>query len=419
MINENGWAKISDFVVFTTKGITPKYSKNSTIRVLNQKCIRNGKIDFSLSRFTDDKKILNESKFVKNGDILINSTGIGTAGRCSFIEDLPDNFKLTVDSHILIIRCTSYLVAKCIYYILFVNENMIMKFLTGSSGQAELDKEIILNLKVKIPNSESEAKKTISVLTSINKKIETNNKMNLELENLAKTIYDYWFVQFDFPDENGKPYKSSGGKLVWNEDLQKETPEVWEVSKVSNFLKIHSGFAFKSKNYTDCGNYKIVTIKNVQDDELNTTKCDLLREIPKKISNENILKIGDILISLTGNVGRLCIVDEENLLLNQRVGKLISDLKFKNYMYYFIKSDFYQNKISRLASGSSQKNLSPIEATNMYFLVPNEEILSKFNNLINLLILKKINNNVENKKLVELRDWLLPMLMNGQVTIND
>ena len=99
----SNWKPISDFVIFSIKGITPKYVDNSSIIVLNQKCIRNGRIDYSLSQFTDDNKEISESKFVKRGDILINSTGVGTAGRCAFVDELPNNKRLITDSHILLL----------------------------------------------------------------------------------------------------------------------------------------------------------------------------------------------------------------------------------------------------------------------------------------------------------------------------
>lgn len=122
------WEPLSKFVSFTTKGIAPKYVDASSVIVLNQKCIRNNKIDYSLSRFTDDSKMVPENKLVKRGDILVNSTGTGTAGRCAFVDKLPRNHHLIVDSHILILRCFSYQEAQCLGYILFFFEKKIDVF---------------------------------------------------------------------------------------------------------------------------------------------------------------------------------------------------------------------------------------------------------------------------------------------------
>jgi type I restriction enzyme S subunit len=190
----NNWKQVSDFVNFSTKGITPKYVESSTIIVLNQKCIRNGRIDYSLSQYTDDTKQIAETKFVKRGDILINSTGTGTAGRCAFVTELPENHRLITDSHILILRCHSYNEAQCLSYLLFSFEKTLMSFMTGSSGQSELDKVVLLNLKTKLPTDSYTQQKIAKVLSDLDAKIGTNNRINTELEAMAKTLYDYWFV---------------------------------------------------------------------------------------------------------------------------------------------------------------------------------------------------------------------------------
>ena len=171
------------------------------------------------------------------------------------------------------------------------------------------------------------------VLSPIDKKIELNNRINAELEAMAKLIYDYWFVQFDFPDANGKPYKSSGGKMAYNQELKREIPDGWEVKPISEKLSIGSGYAFSSENYQKFGRYKLVTIKNVQNAGLDTTNTDFIDELPDNIKPYCILNKQDTLISLTGNVGRLCIVNENNLLLNQRVGKFLCPPKWNWYFY--------------------------------------------------------------------------------------
>ena len=185
--------------------------------------------------------------------------------------------------------------------------------------------------------------------------------INQNLEAMAKQLYDYWFVQFDFPNEEGKPYKSSGGEMVWNEKLRKDIPEYWEVKSLSNWLEIKSGFPFKSETYKPIGRYKIITIKNVQDGELVTSGCDYVNEIPSRAKDYISLQIGDRLISLTGNCGRLCVVCEENLLLNQRVGLLCCDAIYLEYFYNFLNSSTMRTVIDNLANGAAQANLSPVE----------------------------------------------------------
>jgi len=274
-------------------------------------------------------------------------------------------------------------------------------------------------MEIEIPKELETQQKIASVLSSLDAKIELNNRINAELEAMAKTLYDYWFVQFDFPDATGKPYKTSGGKMVWNEELKREVPEGWEDERMNTKIKIGSGFPFDSNSYLRSGTYKIITIKNVQDLEIDTNNVDYLDKIPTKISDFCVLKKGDILMSLTGNVGRICLVPEENLLLNQRVGKILCNDLFKNYVYLFFQRPEERIRLEKIATGSSQKNLSPVGAVEDFFLFPPENVLKKFNAVISDSINKTILNIQENQKLTELRDWLLPMLMNGQVKVSE
>ena len=235
---------------------------------------------------------------------------------------------------------------------------------------------------------------------------------------MAKQLYDYWFVQFDFPDGNGRPYKSSGGKMVWNEKLNREIPEGWEVKPINNRLEIKSGFPFKSDTYKTLGRYKIVTIKNVQDGELVTSGCDYIDEIPSRASDYISLQIGDRLISLTGNCGRLCVVCEENLLLNQRVGLLYCDATYLEYFYNFLNSNAMRTVVDNLANGAAQANLSPVDLCKTDCFIPPKDILFIYNKKANTIRKTIIQNKREISLLTKQRDELLPLLMNGQVLVN-
>ena len=235
---------------------------------------------------------------------------------------------------------------------------------------------------------------------------------------MAKQLYDYWFVQFDFPNEEGKPYKSSGGKMVWNEKLKREIPQGWEVCPINNRLEIKSGFPFKSDTYKTFGRYKVITIKNVQDGELVTSGCDYVDEIPSRANDYISLKFGDRLISLTGNCGRLCVVCEENLLLNQRVGLLYCDAIYLEYFYNFLNSNPMRMMVANLANGAAQANLSPVELCKTDCYIPDYNILCKYNRKANTIRKAIIQNKHEIFLLIKQRDELLPLLMNGQVSVN-
>ena len=241
--------------------------------------------------------------------------------------------------------------------------------------------------------------------------------VNHNLEAMAKQLYDYWFVQFDFPNENGRPYKSSGGKMVWNDSLAREIPEGWNISELNKWLEIKSGFAFKSDKYVSQGTYKVITIKNVQEHHLDTINCDFVNEIPQGLKDWCILSVTDRLISLTGNCGRLCIVTEENLLLNQRVGLLSCREEYLDYVYLLLSSKEYQILSNNLATGAAQANLSPVELCKSMAIVPPKEVLYDFNQYIRPIIENFIQNEIQITTLTKQRNELLPLLMNGQVKV--
>ena len=244
------------------------------------------------------------------------------------------------------------------------------------------------------------------------------NALNDNLEKMAKQLYDYWFVQFDFPDENGRPYKSSGGEMVWNEKLKREIPKEWTCTELNKWLEIKSGFAFKSETYISKGVYKIITIKNVQDHYLDTTSCDYVDQIPQGMKNWCVLSLNDRLISLTGNCGRLCVVTEKNLLLNQRVGLLACDDEYLDYAYLLLSSNELQAVCANLAKGAAQANLSSVDLCKNVAVLPELNILKAFNKHISPIMKNFIQNQTQITYLTKQRDELLPLLINGQASLN-
>ena len=304
--------------------------------------------------------------------------------------------------------------SKYLYYLL--TQNSVISQLqsigeNSTSSYPSIRPEDIGNLSFMFPDIDIQ-NKIADILTSIDKKIQINNQINQELEAMAKTLYDYWFVQFDFPDQNGKPYKSSGGKMVYHPELKREIPEGWGVTKLNEVVDLISGYPFSSNDYVTSGKYKLYTIKNVQDGYTVDKVDNYLDFLPSNMSDECQLRRGDLIMSLTGNVGRVGMVYEDDVLLNQRVLKLNPINKtHKSFIYSFFRSDVTKAHLENMSTGTSQKNLSPIDIGNMMIPFPSESLLSKFVNNLNMLE----NNLVENQQLTQLRDWLLPMLMNGQV----
>ena len=279
--------------------------------------------------------------------------------------------------------------------------------------RASFNEVMFSYLEIMLPDFDTQ-KKIGDFLYSLEKKKQINNQINQELEAMAKTLYDYWFVQFDFPDQNGNPYRSSGGKMVYNPELKREIPEGWGVIKLNEVVDLISGYPFSSNDYVTSGKYKLYTIKNVQDGYTVDKVDNYLDFLPNNMSHECQLRRGDLIMSLTGNVGRVGMVYEDDVLLNQRVLKLNPINKtHKSFIYSFFRSDVTKAHLENMSTGTSQKNLSPIDIGNMMIPFPSESLLSKFLNNLNMLE----NNLVENQQLTQLRDWLLPMLMNGQVKV--
>ena len=274
-------------------------------------------------------------------------------------------------------------------------------------------------MRYELPTFTSAEEENIgNIMVDVISKINVNRQINDNLEAMAKQLYDYWFVQFDFPNEEGKPYKSSGGALVYNEKLKREIPQGWHCYELNKWLEIKSGFAFKSETYISKGKFKVVTIKNVQDHHLDTSSCDYVYEIPQGMKEWCSLSVNDRLISLTGNCGRLCIVTENDLLLNQRVGLLACNDEYIDYAYLLLSSEEYQTLSNNLAKGAAQANLSPVDLCKNIAVLPKLDVLEKFNRQIKPIVASYIQNEIQIAELTKQRDELLPLLMNGQASVN-
>lgn len=431
----SNWRRVDEIITYHGKGVTPKYVDKSSIIVLNQKCIRNNKIDYSFAQYIDENKIYNEEKFLKIGDILINSTGQGTAGRVALVEYIPENFKIIVDSHILVLRTNNFFESKCLNYSLFSIESTLQKFMDGSTGQGEFDRVRLFNVKVGYSRDISTQQKIASVLSSLDKKIELNNKINAELEQMAKTLYDYWFVQFDFPNEEGKPYKSSGGKMVYNEVVKREIPEGWEVQVFSDWTKETKagdwGKDREERNYTE----RVYCVRGADINGLNGKgEVKAPQRFILKNNLSKALKANDFIIEISGgsptqSTGRIALLTNKTFRrfdTNVICSNFCKAISLKDEKYIF---NFHQEWQRLYDAGvffgyegktSGIKNfLFDSFITSYKVVLPPKEIVEQYYNVVQHLDEKKQINLQQNQELAQLRDWLLPMLMNGQVKVSD
>ncbi|MCL1647663.1 restriction endonuclease subunit S [Elizabethkingia anophelis] len=251
--------------------------------------------------------------------------------------------------------------------------------------------------------------------------------INDNLERMAKTLYDYWFVQFDFPDENGKPYKSSGGKMICNEVLKREIPEGWEVKKLNDCIEQIIDYRGKTPKKLDADwstdNSDIIAIsaKHIKKGKLiNLSEANRVNNSLYHRWMKDKLIQGDILMTSEAPCGEFFyLIGDTEYCLSQRVFAIRSDIKILShtYLYYELSIGNGYSQILGKVSGSTVFGIRQDELRTVYVLIPNMSLQKKFEKQILPLYHKIRINERQNQQLSSLRDWLLPMLMNGQVKV--
>lgn len=252
------------------------------------------------------------------------------------------------------------------------------------------------------------------VLEAIDQKIELNNRINAELEATAKTLYDYWFVQFDFPDANGKPYKTSGGKIVYNPTLKRKIPEGWEVAPLSSI----TGVSNESINPAD---YPEKLFKHFSIPVFDATNTFGIERGDTIGSNKFTVKDTDLLVSKLNpwfNRVVYAMGESEQICSTEFVVWRCPNVSIKNFMYMIATSPQFIKHCTQSATGTSNSHKRVNPNVMMRFEQPfNLYVAEKFGQHLEPIVKQLIVNQRENTKLSSLRDWLLPMLMNGQVTV--
>lgn len=262
------------------------------------------------------------------------------------------------------------------------------------------------NYVFKLPPLDDQ-RRIASILSSLDRKIELNNKINADLEEMAQAIFKNWFVDFE-PFKDGKFVDSELGMI----------PEGWKVGTLGDIVEFQNGFAFSSKDFSENGEYKIITIKSVQDGYLVTDGSSKVTEYPTKMPAYCKLQSGDILLSLTGNVGRCCLVTEPNLLLNQRVAKIKAKESYDNsFSYALFRLKETKELLISISRGTAQANLSPVEASKLPMVIPSEDARKNFSMISDTIMDKIISIHIESSRLSTLRDTLLPRLMSGELEV--
>lgn len=263
-------------------------------------------------------------------------------------------------------------------------------------------------------------------LFNIEEKIELNNRINAELEAMAKTLYDYWFVQFDFPDANGKPYKTSGGKMVWNEELKREIPAGWRCLTLGKVVaSTGTGLNPRDNFILGEGNNYYVTIRNIEQGRvILDNKCDKISDESIEIINKRSdLKVGDILFTSIEPVGTTYLILEKpkNWNINESVFTIRPNYEkvTSEFLYMFLSGDYIKSYTKNVSAGSIHKGVRHSVLKDCKFILPVRNIVDEYTLKVQPILKKFDLIQKQNQHLSSLRDWLLPMLMNGQVTVGE
>ena len=286
-----------------------------------------------------------------------------------------------------------------------------------------LSKSVFENIDIPLPSLKIQERVT-KLLSLIDEKIRKNHQINDYLEEMAKTIYDYWFVQFDFPDENDKPYKSSGGKMVnANGHI---IPEGWTFCKVKDIISnICTGLNPRDNFKLGTGAIKYITVKNLTTNgTLDFTGCDTIDEFARAIvHNRSNIQIGDILFASIAPLGRCYLIQSEptDWDINESVFSIRANtaLVTPAFLYLYFMSDAFIKHATSSSTGSIFKGIRINTLLETELCVPPLSVILKFEDCLASTFPLKSKNYEEIQRLSNLRDWLLPMLMNGQATIED
>ena len=367
-----------------------------------------------------------QQKLLQVGDIVIEKSGgspTQSTGRAVYISQAL----LSASKDVV---CSNFCVAFRVkegwnsffiyqYWQYLYNSGVFFNFEGKTSGIKNLQLDIALSA---IEIEPYPIKKQISIancLETFDEKITLNRALNHNLEALAKQLYDYWFVQFDFPDENGKPYKSSGGNMAWNEKLKRDIPSSWAVKTIDDVVEVYNGATPSTSDEENYGGDVVwITPK-----DLSNQQQKFIYQGERNISNKgyescstHLLPSNTVLMSSRAPIGLLAIAKTE-LCTNQGFKSLVpKNDNEATYLYYYIQAHIKQ--IEQLGTGTTFKEVSREDILKFPILKPNDELLDTWEERISAINDKQLEIQKENENLTKQRDELLPLLMNNQVSLN-
>ena len=361
------------------------------------------KTDLYFTGTVRDEFILNK------GDIItpLTEQSVGLLGTTARI---PESGKYIQSQDVALVRCKEGLLDPNFCYYL-ISSSIVRQQLSAAAQQTKIrhtSPDKIKDCTVWVPCLEDQ-KSIGRILTDIDEKIIVNRRINDNLEAMAKQLYDYWFGQFDFPNEEGKPYKSSGGAMVWNEKLKREIPQGWTAANIFDELSVQYGFPFSTGLFTEePTNIPVVRIRDILE---NSVSAYSREEADEKYK----LQKQDLLIGMDGNFhmnywnDNVSYLNQRSVRLRANPNSTVSILQARYDIAPYIKAKELR------AKGSTVGHLSDKDLKGLFVLVsPNADFRNKFDSILAEII----ENRCEIESLTKQRDELLPLLMNGQATIN-
>lgn len=402
------------------KGLSKdEYLPISDYRIINGYSLKDGYIDWDIAGFISRERYEESPEIkLKVNDILISKDG--TIGKVGIVRKLLS--PTTVASGIFVLRNIIADKLNTEYLFQYLKSSNFKAFINSVKAEGStinhLYQRDLIRLELDIPCIHKQSQ-IAKILFDLDSKIELNNKLNRELEAMAKTLYDYWFVQFNFPNEQGKPYKSSGGKMVYNAELKREIPEGWKVKKLSEIATTGSGGTPLStkKEYYENGDIPWINSGEVNMPFIVSTK-NFITQKGLENSSAKIFKRGTILMAMYGaTAGKVSSMDIDAS-TNQAICAINpEDACYRIYLKLVLEN-LYKHLIN-LSSGSARDNLSQDKIRELKFIIPSKSLIQKFDNIAYSSTNTILINLKQNHLLSELRDWLLPMLMNGQIIVKE
>lgn len=293
---------------------------------------------------------------------------------------------------------------------------------SGSGQRYSLNLDTIKSIPLLLPEI-SVQQQIAKVLSDLDAKIEVNNLIHRELEAMAKLVYDYWFVQFDFPNKDGKPYKSSGGKMVYNEALKREIPEGWKRGTLDNISQIIRGVSYNKTDIKTQNDKNTIPILRATNISGNIIDLNNMVYVPNEfVVDIQIMKKYDILITMSsGSIDHIgkngMYYFEEKVAFGAFCAKLVAKDEFQFFLSSYLQSEYVAETIKNECLGTNINNLNGTIVKGFKLIIPKIEVIKKYNKILKPIHDKIGMNFNENQQLTRLRDWLLPMLMNGQATV--